>query len=82
MSIVREDESPLFKTADKNYMAIKIDEMEEGKVLDDNEPNFSVVVARYVSLNQYDDMIEYINVAASTIYTFSFAVESYFPPGE
>ena len=83
MSIVREDESPLFKTANKNYMTIKIDEMEEGKIIgDEKEQNFSIVVAKYISLNGLDDKLEYLNAGASVILAICFAVETYFPPGE
>jgi hypothetical protein len=77
MSILRDEEPPLFKTSDFTFTKRKIEEDEDIKKSDIVKTSISMRLTKYLVTTRTEDAIEIINAIASLTLTLFFAVDTY-----
>ena len=79
ISLVVEDEAPLFVTTDDNYAQNKIEQEEDSRNnLENLKPTLTRVIRKYLQDRGIDDVIEILNGIASTLMFITFFIFTYF----
>lgn len=78
MSLVIEEEPPLFKMADFSYTKRKIEEEEEVQKNEQYKSSLASKLQKIISNSKLDDYLEFLNAVISFLMACIFAVESNF----
>lgn len=81
MSILEQEEPPLFKTASKQYVFMKIEEDEDSKITDQNKTSLAARLQKYLISTKLEDKIEILNAVLSFTLTLIYAISTYFKSG-
>ena len=76
MSILEQEEPPLFKTANKNFVFLKIEEDEDSKITDQAKSSMAARLAKQLVVSKLEDKIEIANAVLSFALTFLFAISA------
>ena len=77
MSIIKDEEPPLFKTADANFTKLKIEEDEDLKKSEVIKTSIALRLTKYLVKNRIEDVIEFINAGLSFLIALFFALDTY-----
>jgi len=77
MFILQEEEPPLFKTSDQNFIKRKIEEDEDIKKSEVIKTSIALRLTKYLVTTRTEDGIEFINAILSFILTIFFALDTY-----
>jgi hypothetical protein len=78
MSLVYNDEAPLFKMAYATYAKRKIDEEEDLQNTEHSKKSFASFVQKWLRNNQIDDFLEIFNGFISILTYITFAIHTYY----
>ena len=78
MSLLIEEEPPLFKMADFSYTKRKIEEEEEVQKNEQYKSSLASKLQKFISNSKLDDYLEFLNAVISLLMACIFAVESNF----
>ena len=78
MSLVYNDEAPLFKMAYSTYAKRKIDEEEDLQNTEHSKKSFASLVQKWLRNNMIDDVLEIFNGFISVLMYITFAIHTYF----
>jgi len=78
MSLILNDEQPLFKMADFNYTKRKIDEDEDISNNADSKTSFASNLRKKLAEKKIDDALEIINFVLSFTMACTYAIETYY----
>ena len=79
ISIVIDDEQPLFKTAVDGYTRQKIEQEEDNiNRAENSKPTLARVVRKWLQDNGWDDVIEIVNCVVSILMFLTFFVYTYY----
>lgn len=77
MSILKDEEPPLFKTSDYTFTKRKIEEDENIKKSEIVKTSISMRITKYLATSRIEDVIEILNAICSFLLTLFFAVDTY-----
>ena len=80
MSILKDEEPPLFKTADFTFTKRKIEEDDDIKKSETVKTSLAMRLTKHLVTSRTEDAIEIINAIVSWTLTIFYAVDTY-PPG-
>lgn len=78
MSILKDEEPPLFKTADFTFTKRKIEEDDDIKKSETVKTSLAMRLTRYLVATKAEDLIEIINAFVSFWLAFFFAIDTYY----
>ena len=77
MSLIRDEEPPLFKTSDQNFTKRKIEEDQDIKKSEVIKTSIALRLTKYLVTTRTEDAVEFLNAGLSFILTLFFALDTY-----